>query len=76
MSEPSDNELCERIDALGDTVLRLIDHLQEQRNEYAEILHDILMVEAELEHAPADWIARVKERKAKAWARAWEKFEP
>lgn len=54
--------------------------VREERDEYREILKDILDIEAEikaeLERAPHLAVPTLQTRKALAWARAWEKFEP
>lgn len=67
-------DLPDAIDKLGDTALRLIDHLQDDRNELAEILHDLVMLKAQddIGCVPPPTVAQW----AKAWRRAEEKFEP
>lgn len=62
------------IDKLGDTAMRLIDHLQGDRDDLAEILHDLVMLKAQ------DDIGCVPPPTAEQWAKAWrranERFEP
>lgn len=69
-----ETDLPDAIDRLGDSAMKLIGHLQDQRDEYAEILHDLVMLKAQ------DDIGCVPPPSAAQWAKAWrraeKKFEP
>ena len=53
---------------------RLMDEMQDERDEYRDLLKDILDCEAEFEAIGGG--PGFKERRAKAFAAAWERFEP
>ena len=76
-AEPSDDDLRDQLSDANQRLFertRLMDAMQDERDEYRDLLKDILDCEAEeraIGGAPG-----YGERHARAYAAAWEKFEP
>ena len=71
------NELRDQLSDAHQTLFeraRLMDDMQDDRDEYRDLLKDILDCEAEFDAIGGG--PSFKERRAKAYAAAWERFEP